>query len=156
MRSGSALCPDAEVFLVDAISTVDGDLIRRMPKLKMIHSEGVAFNGIDIQAARERGVFVCNNQGCNAGAVAEQAIFLMLSLLRRGIPGDRAVREGRQIQMKEQAMVEGITELGIAKSPDRLWAHRKGHGAAAGPPSDASFFMIPPIEKIRKRKRPFP
>ena len=31
----------------------------------------------------------------------------MLSLLRRGIPGDRAVREGRQIQMKEQAMVEG-------------------------------------------------
>lgn len=57
-----ALCPDAEVFLVDAISTVDGDLIRRMPKLKMIHSEGVAFNGIDIQAARERGVFVCNNQ----------------------------------------------------------------------------------------------
>lgn len=110
-----ALCPDAEVFLVDAISTVDGDLIRRMPKLKMIHSEGVAFNGIDIQAARERGVFVCNNQGCNAGAVAEQAIFLMLSLLRRGIPGDRAVREGRQIQMKEQAMVEGITELGDCK-----------------------------------------
>lgn len=114
-RERLALCPDAEVFLADAVSTVDGDLIRRMPKLKMIHSEGVAFNGIDLSAARERGVFVCNNQGCNAGAVAEQAIFLMLSLLRRGIPGDRAVREGRQIQMKEQAMVEGIAELGDCK-----------------------------------------
>ena len=104
-RERLALCPDAEVFLADAVSTVDGDLIRRMPKLKMIHSEGVAFNGIDLSAARERGVFVCNNQGCNAGAVAE----------RRGIPGDRAVREGRQIQMKEQAMVEGIAELGDCK-----------------------------------------
>ncbi len=106
------LCPDTEIFLADAVSTVSGDLIRRMPKLKLIHSEGVAFNGIDTSAARERGVFVCNNQGCNAGAVAEQAIWLMLSLLRRGIPGDQAVRQGRQIQMKEQAMVEGVKELG--------------------------------------------
>lgn len=110
-----ALCPDAEVFLADAASTVDGDLIQRMPKLKMIHSEGVAFNGIDLHVARERGVFVCNNRGCNAGAVAEQTILLMLSLLRKGIPGDHAVREGRQIQRKEQAMVEGITELGDCK-----------------------------------------
>ena len=31
-------------------------------------------------------------------------------------------------------MVEGITELGgLQNRPDRLWAHRKGHGAAAGP-----------------------
>lgn len=106
------LCPDAEIILADAISAVDGTLIRQMPCLKMIHSEGVAFHGVDIQAAREQGVFVCNNQGCNAGAVAEQTILLMLSLLRRGVPGDRAVREGRQIQMKEEAMLSGITELG--------------------------------------------
>lgn len=106
------LCPDAAIFLADAVSTVSGDLIRRMPELKLIHSEGVAFNGIDTNAARKRGVFVCNNQGCNAGAVAEQAIWLMLSLLRKGIPGDQAVREGRQIQRKERAMVEGIKELG--------------------------------------------
>lgn len=110
-----SLCPDAVVFLADAISTVDGALIRQMPRLKMIHSEGVAYNGIDIRAAREQGVFVCNNQGCNAGAVAEQAILLMLALLRKGIPGDHAVREGRQIQMKETAMVGGITELGDCK-----------------------------------------
>lgn len=110
-----SLCPDAEIFLADAISTIDGALIQHMPKLRMIHSEGVAYNGIDIQAARGQGVFVCNNQGCNAGAVAEQAVLLMLSLLRKGIPGDRAVREGRQIQMKEKAMVDGMRELGDCK-----------------------------------------
>ena len=102
---------DAEILLVDAISTVDGALIRAMPDLRMIHSEGVAFNGIDIGAARERGVFVCNNKGCNAGAVAEQAVMLMLELLRQGVTGDAAVRSGRQMEVKEYSMVHGITEL---------------------------------------------
>ena len=103
---------DAEVLFVDAISRVEGDLIRKMKNLKMIHSEGVAFDGIDTVAAREQGVYVCNNKGANADAVAEQAIFLMLALLRAGISGDAAVRRGRQIEMKERRMVEGITELG--------------------------------------------
>jgi len=107
-----ALAPDAEVLLADAISPVDRALISAMSNLKMIHSEGVAYNAIDTQAARERGIFVCNNRGCNAGAVAEQTVMLMLMLLRRGVPGDRAVRAGRQIRYKEQAMVDGITELG--------------------------------------------
>lgn len=106
------LAGDAQVLFADAISRVNGDLIRSMPNLKLIHSEGVAYNAIDIEAARERGIFVCNNQGCNADAVAEQALMLMLMLLRRGVTGDRAVREGRQIQYKEQAMANGITELG--------------------------------------------
>lgn len=106
------LAADADVLLADAISRVDRELICTMPNLKMIHSEGVAFNSIDIEAARERGIFVCNNRGCNADAVAEQALMLMLMLLRHGVTGDRAVREGLQIQHKEQAMSNGITELG--------------------------------------------
>ena len=103
---------DADVLFVDAISRVSGDLIRRMKNLKMIHSEGVAFDGIDVEAAWKQGIYVCNNKGANADAVAEQAIFLMLALLRSGIAGDAAVRSGRQIEMKEQRMREGITDLG--------------------------------------------
>lgn len=107
-----ALAPDAQVLLLDAISPADDDLMAAMPNLKLIHSEGVAYNAIDAEAARQRGIFVCNNRGCNADAVAEQALMLMLMLLRHGLTGDRAVREGRQIQYKEQAMANGITELG--------------------------------------------
>lgn len=106
------LAPDADVLLADAISRVDRSLIAAMPNLKMIHSEGVAYNSIDSEAARERGIFVCNNRGCNADAVGEQTLMLMLMLLRKGVTGDRAVREGRQIQYKERAMAQGITELG--------------------------------------------
>ena len=106
---------DAEVLFVDAITPVSGSLMGRMPRLRLIHSEGVAYDRIDLAAARDRGIYVCNNKGCNAGAVAEQAILLMLMLLRHALTGDRAVREGRQMEMKERCMVEGITELSACK-----------------------------------------
>lgn len=104
-------CEDAEVILADAISPVDQEMIDHFKSLRMIHSEGVAFNAIDCKYAAGKGIYVCNNKGANAGAVAEQTIMLMLELLRFGICGDHAVREGRQIQMKEERMVQGITEL---------------------------------------------
>lgn len=49
-----AAAPDADVIVADAISPVDGRLIEAMPNLKLIHSEGVAFNAIDVEAARAR------------------------------------------------------------------------------------------------------
>lgn len=110
-----AAAGDAEVIFVDAITPVSAHLLEQMPRLRLIHSEGVAFDKIDLAAARARGIDVCNNKGCNAGAVAEQAILLMLMLLRRALEGDRAVRQGRQMEMKERSMVEGITELSACR-----------------------------------------
>ncbi|MCD8381879.1 MAG: hydroxyacid dehydrogenase [Clostridiales bacterium] len=101
----------AEVILADAIAAVSADLIGQMPRLRLIHSEGAAYDRIDGEAARARGVYVCNNQGANAQAVAEQALMLMLGLLRFVEEGHRAVLDGRQIEMKEARMVSGITEL---------------------------------------------
>ena len=106
-----ARAQDADVIFADAIAKVPGSLIRQMPNLKLIHSEGVGYNGIDVEAASERGIYVCNNRGMNAGAVAEQTVLLMLGLLRDVAAGHASVRQGRQIQVKQQKMVEGITEL---------------------------------------------
>lgn len=103
---------DADVILADAIAEVSGSLIRQMSNLKLIHSEGVAFNKIDIQAAAESGVYVCNNNGANAHSVAEQTILLMLGVLRFVEEGHDAVLDGRQIQIKEERMVSGFADLG--------------------------------------------
>ena len=102
---------DAEVIFVDAIGRVSRALICRMPNLKLIQSEGVGYNGIDLAAAKERGIFVCNNKGVNADSVAEQTILLALGLLRRVVVFDGRVREGLQIQTKEAMMLGGIREL---------------------------------------------
>lgn len=103
---------DADFILADAISPVSASLIRALPNLKLIHSEGVAYNAIDRSAVRERGIVVCNNAGVNADGVAEQTVLLMLACLRDVVNGDAAVRAGQQIQTKERLMVEGIRELG--------------------------------------------
>lgn len=104
---------DADFLLADAISPVTGGLIARMPKLKLIHSEGVAFDRIDTGAAKKRGIYVCNCKGMNADAVAEQTVLLMLGLLRDVCNGDAAMRRGLQIQVKESYMAAGsLTELG--------------------------------------------
>lgn len=87
---------DAEALFVTPVTWVRESLIARMPNLRMIHSEGVGFDRIDLEAARKRGVYVCNNAGCNAGPVAEQAVMMMSMLLRRTLWGERMVRRGRQ------------------------------------------------------------
>lgn len=96
--------PDARIIFTDAITYVTGEIMDQLPELKMIHSEGVGHNCIDSAAAKEHGVFVCNNKGCNAASVAEHTIMLMLMALRYGIPGHNAVIEGRQIEMKQEAI----------------------------------------------------
>lgn len=106
---------DAQFIFADAIKTVSENLILQMPKLKLIQSEGVAYNQIAVEAAKKRQIYVCNNKGANAGAVAEQAVLLMLGLLREVLNGDMQVRLGNQIQTKERMMVEGITELADCK-----------------------------------------
>jgi len=105
---------DAEILFVDAITNIGADIMDALPHLKMIHSEGVGYNCIDCAAARERGIYVCNNQGCNADSVAEHTIMLMLMALRHGITGHNAVREGRQFQMKQIVMASRAPELGLS------------------------------------------
>ena len=65
---------DAEALVAAPVTPVTEELIARMPHLKLIHSDGVGYDRIDLAAARERGIYVCNCTGCNAGPVAELAV----------------------------------------------------------------------------------
>lgn len=101
------LAADADFLVADAIAPVPAELIQAMPNLKLIHSEGVAYNLIDLDAAKAQGVYVCNSPGMNATAVAEQTVLLMVGMLRDVVNGDTAVRTGNQIQIKESYMQNG-------------------------------------------------
>jgi len=97
---------DADIIVADAMATVPADLIDAMPNLKMICSEGVGYNKIDIASAKSRGIYVTNNAGMNADAVAEQAILLMLGVIKNVAVNDSKVRQGLQIETKEGYMAE--------------------------------------------------
>ena len=87
---------DADALVAAPVTPVTAELIARMPNLKLIHSDGIGVDRIDVEAARRRGIYVCNCAGCNAGPVAELAVTLMSMLLHRTLWGDRMVRSGRQ------------------------------------------------------------
>ena len=93
-----AAAADADALFVTPVTPITAGLIARMPNLKLIHSEGVGFDRIDLDAAAARGIYVCNNAGCNAAAVAELSVTLMSMLLHRVLWGDRMVRQGQQAE----------------------------------------------------------
>jgi phosphoglycerate dehydrogenase-like enzyme len=89
-----AALPDAEV-LWHILRPVTAEAIASAPKLKLIQKIGVGVNTIDLEAARARGIAVCNMPGTNSQAVAEQALLLMLACLRKLVAFDALTREGK-------------------------------------------------------------
>lgn len=70
------------------------DIFRVAPNLKIITRFGVGTDNIDLEAATRHGIAVTNAKGQNAAAVAEQAIGLMLCLLREIPLLDKKIRTG--------------------------------------------------------------
>ncbi len=92
---------DTCILFADAMAVVDKKIIDAMPDLKLIHSEGVGYQGFDVAYASLKGIAVCNNKGVNDTAVAEDALLLMLSCLKSIITGHQSVYDGRQIEVKK-------------------------------------------------------
>ena len=78
----AAALPEAQVIW-HVLEPVTAGLIARAPKLGLIQKIGVGVNMIDLEAARARGIAVCNMPGTNSRAVAELTLALMLTCLRR-------------------------------------------------------------------------
>lgn len=102
---------DTQVLVVDAMGSVDKDIIDAMPRLCLVQSEGVGYQGIDTEYLTQKGIPLCNNKGVNDTAVAETALMLMLCCLKQSITGHQSVYDGRQIEVKK-ASFGVVRELG--------------------------------------------
>ena len=76
------LLPETDV-LWHVLKPATAAMIAAAPRLRLIQKIGVGVNTIDLEAARARGIPVCNLPGTNAQAVAEMTLLLMLATLRR-------------------------------------------------------------------------
>jgi D-3-phosphoglycerate dehydrogenase len=85
------------VCLINSRSAVKwpGDVLRRLPHLKMITTCGIGTDAIDLEAARELGIVVCNLPGRTAPIVAEHAFALMLAIAKRTSFQTSQVKAGR-------------------------------------------------------------
>jgi phosphoglycerate dehydrogenase-like enzyme len=85
--------PEVEV-LWHSLKPVTAEVIGRAPKFRLIQKIGSGVNTIDIEAAKRRGIAVCNLPGTNSRAVAEMTLLLMLACLRRIADLNVLVRKG--------------------------------------------------------------
>ena len=69
--------------------------IAAAPRLRLIQQPAVGYERIDRDAARARGIPVCNTPGSNADAVAQATLLLMLALARRWNAAQRMFRDAR-------------------------------------------------------------
>ena len=89
-----ALLQDADGAQVGIMPLTSRRVLEACPKLKVVSRFGVGVDSIDIDAATELGVMVCNVPGSNTTEVADHAMALMLSLTRRLYDAIRTTREG--------------------------------------------------------------
>jgi phosphoglycerate dehydrogenase-like enzyme len=80
--------------LLHALVPVTAQHIANAPYLRLIQKVGVGVNTIDLDAARDRGIPVCNMPGSNSRAVMEATLLLMLACLRRLPYFDTRIRRG--------------------------------------------------------------
>ena len=81
------------------------------PKLRLVQKIGIGVNTIDLEAAKARGIAVCNMPGTNSRAVAEMALALMLGCLRRIPVFHQATRAGQGWAVPID-MMESTAEIG--------------------------------------------
>ena len=91
-----ARCQQAEI-LINSRGSVrwDGTTLCQLPRLKMITTCSIGTDSIDLHAAEELGITVCNIPGKTAAIVAEHALALLLSTARRVAFQTAEIKSGR-------------------------------------------------------------
>src|SRR5579864_844585 len=80
---------------------VDQDLLKRAPNLLIVSSNGAGYDPVDVEACTAAGVAVVNQSGGNAHSVAEHALAMLITLSKRIIQADRALRRDRDVNRND-------------------------------------------------------
>ncbi len=91
----AAVAPRIRAILASGESVVGAGLIAQLPALEIISVIGVGYDGIDVAAAKARGVVVTHTPGVLNDDVADLAMALMLAWARQVVRADRFVRAGQ-------------------------------------------------------------
>jgi D-3-phosphoglycerate dehydrogenase len=80
--------------ILNGIYWMGRELFERLPALRVVVRGGVGFDNIDVAAASDSGVIVCNVIDYGTHEVANHAFAMLLALNRKLVPLNVAVRDG--------------------------------------------------------------
>ena len=99
------------------------DLLRRTQSLLIVSTNGAGYDTVNLKACTEAGVLCLNQAGGNKEAVAEHALAMMLSLSKRIVEADRAIRReiiDRNIFMGHDLLGQTVGIVGLGNVGKRL------------------------------------
>lgn len=103
VRSGQWKTPEAlvpQVADADAIITqyapVNATVIAGMAKAKVIIRYGIGVDSVDLDAAKDRGIPVCNVPDYWIDEVADHTLGFLLAITRQVLPNNRHIGEGKR------------------------------------------------------------
>lgn len=86
---------DADGIIMHGSVPFTKEIISRLKRTKVVCRTGVGVDRMDLAAAAQYGITVCNAAGCNAIEVAEQAMGLLIAISRKLMRMNQYVREGK-------------------------------------------------------------
>jgi glyoxylate/hydroxypyruvate/2-ketogluconate reductase len=90
-------------YLLALGGRVSTKVLETAKQLKLIQTWGMGTDHVPVKWCMENGIFVANAGGANSIAVAEYAVLLMLTCLKRFVLFNRSIREGRYQGTTDQA-----------------------------------------------------
>ena len=130
--AAAKLAPFAIVNLLRERTHFPRALIERLPNLKLIAMTGRRAPSLDIAAATDRRILVCNTHGGEGGAsTSEMAWTLLLAAARDLTNAERGVRAGRWHEGVRLGVVLEGRRLGVI-GLGRLGSRIAGYGKAFG------------------------
>jgi D-lactate dehydrogenase len=85
---------EADVLLTrDQFGPITAEIMKGCPKLKLIVTRSAGYDHIDLEAAKARGIVVCNVPDYGAHMIAEHAFGLMLAVARNICRGNERYRQ---------------------------------------------------------------
>jgi len=113
-----SMVKDVDAIILRTTSKITRKVIENAPKLKIISRTGAGVDNVDVEAATERGILVCNLPAVNNISVCEHVIALIMHLAKQLSFMDKAVRTGNwkarnsNVSVELEGKVLGIVGMG--------------------------------------------
>ncbi len=97
----ASLAKNAQAVMVFIASSLKADVLKKMPKLKLVITRSTGFDHIDLKYCQKNNITVCNVPSYGENTVAEHAFALILSLSRN-------IHQSYLRTMREDYRIEGL------------------------------------------------
>jgi D-3-phosphoglycerate dehydrogenase / 2-oxoglutarate reductase len=86
---------DADGIIMHGSVPLSREIISQLKRCKVVCRTGVGVDRMDLKAASDHGMIICNAAGCNSIEVSEQTIGLLIAISRKLVRMNQYVHDGK-------------------------------------------------------------